>query len=145
PPRANGPSTADVTVANGVMNGIGSARHIPPMNNPTKTPDDQAFDDAWVAIMEELLFLSKSPASAPGYVHEAYARLVTDDRAGRELRGQELHAKTIVTDATRAYVGSVNFSKHPITQARELGLLFDDAAVIGTMTRAFEAHWQAAV
>jgi phosphatidylserine/phosphatidylglycerophosphate/cardiolipin synthase-like enzyme len=56
-----------------------------------------------------------------------------------------MHAKTIVADGKRAYVGSVNFSTHSIEKARELGLLFDDASVIATMKDAFETDWNAAV
>jgi phosphatidylserine/phosphatidylglycerophosphate/cardiolipin synthase-like enzyme len=56
-----------------------------------------------------------------------------------------MHAKTIVVDGKRAYVGSVNFSSHSIEQARELGLLFDDASVIATMHSTFEADWSVSV
>ncbi len=56
-----------------------------------------------------------------------------------------MHSKMILVDGARAYVGSVNFSKHSTTQARELGILFDDPKSVGEIHDLFEKDWGQAV
>jgi phosphatidylserine/phosphatidylglycerophosphate/cardiolipin synthase-like enzyme len=56
-----------------------------------------------------------------------------------------MHAKMMVADGRRAYVGSVNYSVNSTRQARELGLLFSEPELTATLSAAFAADWQAAV
>ncbi len=55
------------------------------------------------------------------------------------------HAKMMVADNARAFIGSVNFSTASTTNARELGIFFDDPAAIAMISRAFESDWSNAV
>jgi cardiolipin synthase A/B len=52
-----------------------------------------------------------------------------------------IHAKMIVADGARAYIGSVNLSTASTTDARELGILFTDANAIGMIQTAFASDW----
>jgi cardiolipin synthase A/B len=54
-----------------------------------------------------------------------------------------MHAKTLVVDGHRAYVGSVNYSTNSTTKARELGVVVTNANVIDSLTTTFEADWAA--
>jgi phosphatidylserine/phosphatidylglycerophosphate/cardiolipin synthase-like enzyme len=51
------------------------------------------------------------------------------------------HAKMMIADGARAFVGSVNFSTASTTNARELGIFFSDAAAIRMISAAFEQDW----
>jgi len=51
----------------------------------------------------------------------------------------------ILVDGIRAYVGSVNFSLHSTTQARELGIIFDENQSVNEIHKIFEADWSNAV
>ena len=51
------------------------------------------------------------------------------------------HAKMIVVDDTRAYIGSINLSTASTTDARELGILFADPGAVAMISEAFESDW----
>lgn len=51
------------------------------------------------------------------------------------------HAKMMIADGARAFIGSVNFSSASTTDARELGIFFDDAAAVSTISGDFEHDW----
>jgi phosphatidylserine/phosphatidylglycerophosphate/cardiolipin synthase-like enzyme len=51
------------------------------------------------------------------------------------------HAKMMIADGQRAFIGSVNFSTASTTNARELGIFFDDPASIAMISQAFEQDW----
>jgi phosphatidylserine/phosphatidylglycerophosphate/cardiolipin synthase-like enzyme len=55
------------------------------------------------------------------------------------------HAKMIIADGARAYIGSVNLSTASTTDARELGIFFQDPASIQMITTAFESDWAQSV
>jgi phosphatidylserine/phosphatidylglycerophosphate/cardiolipin synthase-like enzyme len=51
------------------------------------------------------------------------------------------HAKMMIADGERAFIGSINLSRASTTEARELGVVFADAAAIGMITADFEHDW----
>jgi phosphatidylserine/phosphatidylglycerophosphate/cardiolipin synthase-like enzyme len=53
-----------------------------------------------------------------------------------------LHAKTIVAD-DRAFIGSQNFTAAGMGRNRDLGAVYDDAALVQTMAAAFQRDWAA--
>lgn len=59
----------------------------------------------------------------------------------RRMRGHYLHAKAIVADDARAYVGSVNLTENSLDHNRELGILLDDPAIVGALDRVMQADW----
>ena len=55
------------------------------------------------------------------------------------------HAKMILVDGKQAYIGSVNLSTASMTNAREVGILFDDPSAIKMISDAFEHDWATGV
>jgi cardiolipin synthase len=56
-----------------------------------------------------------------------------------------IHAKMMLVDGARAYVGSINFSENSTRHARELGILFDDRPAVMQIATAFELDWSKAI
>lgn len=52
-----------------------------------------------------------------------------------------IHAKAIVVDAKRAFVGSQNLTATSLDENREIGLIFADPAAVARLLRAFEADF----
>ena len=52
-----------------------------------------------------------------------------------------MHAKMIVVDGQRAFVGSENISAQSLDHNRELGLLVADAGVLQTLQQTFQGDW----
>ena len=55
-----------------------------------------------------------------------------------------IHAKMILADGTRAFVGSENFSPTSLSKNRELGLVITNRTILNELTKTFTADWQAA-
>ncbi|HVM73340.1 MAG TPA: phospholipase D-like domain-containing protein [Candidatus Paceibacterota bacterium] len=55
-----------------------------------------------------------------------------------------IHAKMILADHSRAFVGSENFSSNSLNKNRELGILVTDSAVITSLENTFEKDWASA-
>ena len=54
-----------------------------------------------------------------------------------------MHAKMIVVDGIRAFVGSENISSSSLDGNRELGILLTNTAIIASLQRYFETDWKA--
>jgi len=54
------------------------------------------------------------------------------------------HAKLIIADQSRGYLGSVNFTSQSLDRNRELGLLFSQADAVERFRNIFESDWQKA-
>jgi phosphatidylserine/phosphatidylglycerophosphate/cardiolipin synthase-like enzyme len=52
-----------------------------------------------------------------------------------------LHAKSIVVDQSRVYLGSENFSLSSITLSREVGIIAQDSGLAGNVDSLFESIW----
>jgi phosphatidylserine/phosphatidylglycerophosphate/cardiolipin synthase-like enzyme len=52
-----------------------------------------------------------------------------------------MHAKMMLADGNKAFIGSVNFSTASTTDARELGIFFEDPTAIQMISDAFEQDW----
>jgi cardiolipin synthase len=55
-----------------------------------------------------------------------------------------IHAKMIVADDMRAFVGSENFSAASLDYNRELGIVISDSATIRSLAKTFASDWQGA-
>jgi cardiolipin synthase A/B len=62
----------------------------------------------------------------------------------RQLKTPFLHAKTIVVDGQRAYVGSINFTVNSLTNNRELGVVVGKKAEVDKIAAAFALDFAAA-
>lgn len=66
---------------------------------------------------------------------------------GGGVRLQEkpfVHAKVILVDGGRVFVGSENFTSESLDDNRELGLLTSDPGVVGRLSSVFDNDWQRA-
>lgn len=63
----------------------------------------------------------------------------------RLLSSLYVHAKMIMADGQRAYVGSQNISTTSLDQNRELGIIVSDPVSLARLSRVFEIDWTAAV
>lgn len=52
-----------------------------------------------------------------------------------------MHAKLILVDTTRAYVGSVNLSAQSMDENRELGIILTDQAILQSLATTFAGDW----
>ena len=52
-----------------------------------------------------------------------------------------MHAKIIVVDGQKAFVGSENISTASLERNREVGLLIADTNVINTLQQTFQQDW----
>jgi cardiolipin synthase len=59
----------------------------------------------------------------------------------RDISSPYMHAKIIVVDGKKAFVGSVNISKNSLDNNRELGILVSDQQVIQTLEQTFAKDW----
>lgn len=62
----------------------------------------------------------------------------------RTLKNPYLHAKLIMVDQTRAYLGSINLSDASMDQNRELGILISQEDIISKLSETFEEDWERA-
>jgi phosphatidylserine/phosphatidylglycerophosphate/cardiolipin synthase-like enzyme len=53
-----------------------------------------------------------------------------------------MHAKIIVVDGQKAFVGSENISTASLEQNRELGILVSDQGILSTLQQTFQQDWQ---
>ncbi len=60
----------------------------------------------------------------------------------KEISTPHIHAKLLLIDNTRAYVGSVNFSTQSMDENRELGIIVSEFDVIDDLTETFENDWE---
>ncbi len=56
-----------------------------------------------------------------------------------------VHAKMMIIDGARGFVGSINFSDNSTKRARELAIVFDDRAAITAFSNAFDSDWKFAM
>lgn len=60
-----------------------------------------------------------------------------------KLRGLRLHARVIIRDARRAFLGSQSLRQLELDARREVGVMVDDAAVLKRLVSVFESDWAA--
>lgn len=61
-----------------------------------------------------------------------------------KLRGLRLHARVIVRDGRRAFLGSQSLRQLELDARREVGVVVDDAGVVKQVCAVFESDWSAA-
>jgi len=64
---------------------------------------------------------------------------------GKSLDQPYLHAKMIVVDKKRNYIGSINFSYNSTVKSRELGVIFLDEDIGGKLSQEFKTDWDRSV
>jgi len=59
----------------------------------------------------------------------------------RQLKPLRLHARAIIRDGSRAFVGSQSLRRPELNQRREVGVTITNSAVAGKLRDIFEADW----
>jgi phosphatidylserine/phosphatidylglycerophosphate/cardiolipin synthase-like enzyme len=72
-------------------------------------------------------------------------QLVAAGAAVRTLQNPKMHAKTIVSDRSRAIVGSANLTYSGLDNNRELGIQLAEPEIVGRLVETFEADWARAL
>lgn len=60
----------------------------------------------------------------------------------KTLSSPYAHAKLIIVDGIRGYVGSINFTGHSLDLNRELGILFSQGDILAKAQSVFDEDWQ---
>jgi phosphatidylserine/phosphatidylglycerophosphate/cardiolipin synthase-like enzyme len=96
---------------------------------------DAAIVSALEAAAKRGVAVQITMSANPDYATELDAL----DKAGAQIRTYAqtaslyIHAKVIVADASKAFLGSENFSSASLTKNRELGIILSDAGVIESL------------
>jgi phosphatidylserine/phosphatidylglycerophosphate/cardiolipin synthase-like enzyme len=76
-------------------------------------------------------------------VNDEEARILTANGVTKFafMKKLNLHAKAIVVDGVRAYIGSENLTANSLDNNRELGLIFTDRTLINTLLKSMRNDW----
>jgi phosphatidylserine/phosphatidylglycerophosphate/cardiolipin synthase-like enzyme len=123
------------------------------VNSATKTLDVGAEELSDYTIVNALIAQHKagvtvqvvvSGSSTPSASQTtAVSNLKAAGIVVKSLTNPDMHAKAILADEARAYMGSQNFTDTSLTQNRELGILTDNATEIAKMKTALDADFAA--
>jgi len=110
----------------------------------TEEMQDRAIEDRLIAAAQRgvtvRVVMSPAPsgadANAPGQ-----ARLARGGVQVRFVKTPYIHAKMIVADGARAFVGSQNLSTASLDSNRELGILVSDPAIVRVLAETFAQDW----
>lgn len=106
---------------------------------------DPATEDAFIAaarrgVNVEVALPQPSGSTSGGDV----ARLTQGGVHVRYVSAVYMHAKMMVADGARGFVGSENFSANSLDDNRELGLLISDVSAIAILQQTFAQDWAGA-
>lgn len=104
---------------------------------------DQAIEDALIATAQRGVTVEvvlPQPSGSSGASADV-ARLLRGGVHVRYITIVYMHAKLMIADGSRAFVGSENFSANSLDNNRELGLLIAEPQVITTLSDTFQLDW----
>ncbi len=104
---------------------------------------DQQSEDALIAAAQRgvnVEIILPQPSGSSG-VDANVARLIQGGAHVRYISTVYMHAKMMIADGARAFVGSENFSAVSLDDNRELGLLIANTGVISTLKQTFQSDW----
>ena len=79
---------------------------------------------------------SKPDPNAPGL-----DRIAKGGVKVRLVKNPYIHAKIIIVDSIKAFIGSENFSPTSLDKNRELGILVDDSGILQVLSSTFNDDW----
>lgn len=82
--------------------------------------------------------------ASPGWISDNYDAATFLDDAGVTAHYQDYpdtHIKMVLVDGAWAYAGSVNLSWNSLTNNREIGVIFSDAAALQAIADTFDGDW----
>ena len=122
---------------------IGSAQHT--LLIEAEEMNDSAIEQALVnaasrGVQIEIILPAPSGSSSDSN-SQGIAAIKQSNITVREDPQLYIHAKIIVVDGGKAFVGSENISTQSLDQNRELGILVSDTGVLGTLQSTFQTDW----
>lgn len=84
--------------------------------------------------------LAPTLAQIPGNT-KALSALIRAGVTVKTISSPYMHAKLILVDDTRAYVGSVNLSRQSLNENRELGIILAEGDTLQTLSATFASDW----
>ncbi len=122
---------------------IGAARHT--LLIEAEEMDDSAVEQALVnaasrGVRIEIILPAPS-GSASDSNSSGIAAIQQSNITVREDPKLYMHAKIIIVDGGKAFVGSENISTQSLDANRELGILVSDTSVLGTLQSTFQTDW----
>jgi cardiolipin synthase len=87
---------------------------------------------------------SGSSSNSEGSIDSNSAGIQTIEQGGAQVREDStlyMHAKMIVVDGQKAFVGSENISTASLDKNRELGIIVSDQNVLNTLQQTFQQDW----
>jgi len=132
-----------VNSRNAFMGIIGSAQHT--LLIEAEEMNDSAIEQALVSAASrgvQIEIILPAPSGSSGDSNsQGIAAIKQSNITVREDPQLYMHAKIIVADGLKAFVGSENISTQSLDQNRELGILVSDATVLGKLQSTFQIDW----
>ncbi len=102
---------------------------------------EQALDNAASRGVQIEIILPAPSGSSNDSNSQGIAAIRQNNIRVREDPQLYMHAKIIVADGGKAFVGSENISTQSLDQNRELGILVSDAAILSKLQSTFQTDW----
>jgi cardiolipin synthase A/B len=121
---------------------IGSAHHS--LLIETEEMDDSSIESALVSAAQHGVTVNVIMPPSSSLSSSSKQGIAAITRGGVQVREDQrlyMHAKIIVVDGSRAFVGSENFSGQSLDQNRELGIIVADAGVLSRLESTFQTDW----
>lgn len=121
---------------------IGSARHT--LLIEAEEMNDSGIEQALInaarhgVLVQVVLPMSDNAGDSNS---NGSATLKQEGIAVREDPRLYMHAKMIIIDGIRAFVGSENISAQSLDQNREVGIIVSDESVLNTLQQTFQTDW----
>ncbi len=125
------------------MNLIGSARNtlLIEAEEMNDSGIEQALVNAARRGVQIEIILPAPKGSASDSNSSGIAAIKQSNIMVREDSQLYMHAKIMVVDGVKAFVGSENISAQSLDQNRELGILVSDTGVLRTLQSTFQTDW----
>ena len=122
---------------------IGGARHT--LLIEAEEMNDSAIEQALISAarsgVQIEVILPAPSGSASDSNSQGIAAIKQGNITVREDPQLYMHAKFIVVDGGKAFVGSENISTQSLDQNRELGILISDTSVLNKLQSTFQTDW----
>ena len=109
--------------------------------------NDSMIEQAIVAAASHGVHVEVILPSAKSSSYDSNSQgIATIKQSGVEVKEDPqyyMHAKIIVVDGQKAFVGSENISTQSLDQNRELGIIVSDNGVLNTLQQTFQQDWNA--
>jgi cardiolipin synthase len=121
---------------------ISSAHHT--LYIETEEMEDSSIESALVSAVSHGVTVEIIMPPASSLSSSSTQGVSTLTQGGVHVREDQrlyMHAKLIIVDGVRAFVGSENFSSQSLDQNRELGIIVSDSGVLSKLNSTFQSDW----